>query len=77
MSLFDARNSLITNCPIQDLEIIKISSDQNDTNIYYKISNNGNISFDNLERILDKDKNYIMVKGSVPGPRNNTIMVLK
>lgn len=42
----------------KDLEIIKISSDQNDTNIYYKISNNGNISFDNLERILDKDKNY-------------------
>tara|TARA_B100001250_G_scaffold413133_1_gene446269 strand:- start:3483 stop:4100 length:618 start_codon:yes stop_codon:yes gene_type:complete len=39
---------------------------------------NSKVTVENLEIIkIDKDKNYIMVKGSVPGPRNNTIMVLK
>jgi hypothetical protein len=45
---------------VEDLEIIKISSDQNDTNTYYKISNNNEIVFENLDRILNKDKNYII-----------------
>ena len=39
---------------------------------------NSKVSVENLEIIkIDKKKNYIMVKGSVPGPRNNIIMVLK
>ena len=44
----------------KDLEIIKISSDQNDTNIYYKVSNNDEMIFDNLDRILDRNKDYII-----------------
>ena len=39
---------------------------------------NSNVSVENLKIIkIDKDNNYIMVKGAVPGARNNIIMVLK
>ena len=39
---------------------------------------NSNRSVENLKIVkIDKDNNYIMVKGSVPGARNGTIMVLK
>ena len=39
---------------------------------------NSNVSVENLEIIkIDKDNNYIMVKGAVPGARNGIIMVSK
>ena len=39
---------------------------------------NTNVSVENLKIIkIDKDNNYIMVKGAVPGSRNGIIMVLK
>lgn len=39
---------------------------------------NSKVSIENLEIIkIDNDKNYIMVKGAVPGARNGTIMVQK
>ena len=39
---------------------------------------NTNVSVENLKIIkIDKDNNYIMVKGAVPGARNGIIMVLK
>ena len=39
---------------------------------------NSNVSVENLEVIkIDKDNNYIMVKGAVPGSRNGTLMVIK
>jgi large subunit ribosomal protein L3 len=39
---------------------------------------NSNISVENLKIVkIDKDNNYIMVKGAVPGSRNSTVTVLK
>ena len=39
---------------------------------------NSNVSVENLKIIkIDKDNNYIMVKGAVPGARNGIIMVSK
>ena len=39
---------------------------------------NSNVSVENLKIIkIDKDNNYIMVKGAVPGARNGVIMVSK
>ena len=39
---------------------------------------NSKVSVENLEIIkINNDKNYIMVKGAVPGSRNGIIMVLK
>ena len=39
---------------------------------------NSNVSVENLEIVkIDKDNNYIMVKGAVPGSRNGAITVIK
>ena len=39
---------------------------------------NSKVTIKNLEVVkIDKDKNYLIVKGSIPGPRGSIVSVVK